>query len=104
MRVFYCDHHEVHLPPEHRFPMEKYALLRQALVERGVLSRTELEPAPLAELADIERVHDAQYVRAFCEGRLERSAQTRIGFPWSLGLVVGALRARPAPGARSSDR
>ena len=31
MRLYYCDHHEIPLPPAHKFPMSKYALLRALL-------------------------------------------------------------------------
>lgn len=91
MRVFYTDHHVVELPPEHRFPMHKYARLRRALVEQGVLFEDELSPAPLAPLEAIVAVHDASYVEAFLAGTLERKALQRIGFPWSTSLVNRTL-------------
>ena len=91
MRIHYCDHHEVPLPAHHRFPMRKYALLRERLVESGVLAASELEAAPLATREDALLVHDAAYVDAFLAGELERSAQQRIGFPWSPGLVARTL-------------
>ena len=83
MRAYYCDHHEVPLPDGHPFPMTKYALLRAALVEEGILQRAELVPAEPAPLASILAVHEQAYVTAFLEGRLGADAQRRIGFPWS---------------------
>jgi len=91
MRVFYTDHHVVELPPEHRFPMHKYAALRARLVREGVLLEKELEPAPLAAIDAVLAVHDAEYVHGFLAGKLERKAQMRIGFPWSPSLVQRTL-------------
>ena len=87
MRVFHCDSYEVPLPPEHRFPMGKYAALREALVGSGVVTADLLQPADLADVGRIEAVHDPDYVAAFCSGELGRDAVRRIGFPWSPGLV-----------------
>ncbi len=91
MRVFYADHVVVPLPPGHRFPMTKYAALRRALVERGVLSADELSPADPAPLEAILAVHERAYVEAFLAGSLERRAVSRIGFPWSPALVQRCL-------------
>ncbi len=38
MKIFYTDHFVLPLPAEHRFPMVKYALLRQR-VEQADLER-----------------------------------------------------------------
>jgi len=87
-RLFYTDHHVLPLPPGHRFPIEKYRLLRELLESEGIFT---LEPATLADLATIERIHDPEYVRAFVEGKLPDTAMRRIGFPWSEGLVTRTL-------------
>jgi len=87
-RLFYTDHYELPLPPGHRFPIEKYRLLRELLEADGVFS---LEPAPLADIATIGKTHDPAYVRAFLEGGLDAAAMRRIGFPWSEGLVRRSL-------------
>jgi acetoin utilization deacetylase AcuC-like enzyme len=87
-RLFYTDGCELPLPAGHRFPIEKYRLLRKLLEADGGFA---LEAAPLAEIASIELVHDAEYVRAFVEGKLDGAAMRRIGFPWSEGLVKRTL-------------
>ncbi len=87
-RLFYTDRYELPLPEGHRFPIEKYRLLRELLEADGGFT---FEPAPLADISTIELVHDPQYVRAFVEGRLSEVAIRRIGFPWSEGLVKRTL-------------
>jgi acetoin utilization deacetylase AcuC-like enzyme len=87
-RLFYCDQYTIPLPPGHRFPMAKYRMLRQLLTADGLF---QLECAPLAETAEIERAHDPEYVRGFLSGGLSPAALRRIGFPWSEGLVKRSL-------------
>jgi len=87
-RLFYTDHCPLPLPPGHRFPIEKYRLLRELLEADGNFT---LEPSPLADLLVIEQTHDPDYVRGFAEGRLSAAAMRRIGFPWSEGLVMRTL-------------
>ncbi len=87
-RLFYCDHHEIHLPKGHKFPMAKYRLLRNSLESDGVYS---LYPAQPALRETIEQVHDPAYVAAFLSGTLTAQAIRRIGFPWSESLVKRTL-------------
>jgi acetoin utilization deacetylase AcuC-like enzyme len=75
--------------------MPKYGLLRQALLEGGLLSPEELVPAEPAALAALARVHTARWVEAVLEGHLSESEVRRLGFPWSQALV---LRSRAAVG------
>jgi len=87
-RLFYTDHHVMPLPAGHKFPIEKYRLLREMLERDG---RFVLERAPLAAEEVIELAHDRDYVRAFVNGTLGDAAMRRIGFPWSEGLVQRTL-------------
>jgi len=91
VRVFYCDHFEVVLPPKHRFPMHKYGLLRERLAGAGILREEDLAPATTAPLEDLFAVHDAGYVQGFLEGNLPRKVVQRIGFPWSEEMVMRSL-------------
>ena len=50
--------------------MPKYPLLRQALLEDGVLRPEELVPAEPAPLAALVRVHTSRWVEAVVDGRL----------------------------------
>lgn len=109
MRAFFSDHFTLPLPDHHRFPMAKYRRLRERAVSEGVLEATALQ-VPL-ELDDehLLRVHEAGYVHAVAAGALDRTAQRRIGFPWSPALVtrsrrsaggtLGACRAAASDGA-----
>ncbi len=87
-RLFYCDHHAFPLPPGHKFPAGKYALLHAMLAADGFY---ELVPAPSADPSTIELAHDPDYVRRFLDGTLDPRIVRRIGFPWSEGLVRRTL-------------
>src|SRR5512141_3043941 len=87
-RLFYCDHHPIPLPAGHRFPADKYRLLRERLSADG---QFELLPAKPAPVAVIEAVHDPAYVRAILEGTIDAATMRRIGFPWSPQLVQRTL-------------
>lgn len=86
--LFYTDHYTLPLPDGHRFPMAKYRMVRERL---AVTEEFDLRPAPIADVADIQRVHDHAYVDAVLNGTLSAAAQRRIGFPWSKGFVQRTL-------------
>lgn len=80
------------LPEGHRFPMAKYAMIRDGVVARGLLPASALrepEPAPPAVLG---LVHDAAYVGAVLDGSLPPAAMRRLGFPWSPALPERSRR------------
>ena len=81
------------LPAGHRFPMPKFGILRDLLLADGVAKAGHFHRPTPATHAQLQRVHDADYVSAFVEGRLDRDAVRRIGLPWSAGLVTRTLTA-----------
>ena len=87
-RLFYTDHLVLPLPPQHKFPIQKYRLLRERLELDGYFV---FEPAPLANAVTIELVHEGEYVNAFLNGTLSQAAIRKIGFPWSEELVIRTL-------------
>ncbi len=92
MKAFYSDTFVLPLPEQHRFPMAKYRLLRERLVDEGILSADELHvPDPIA-WEDLRLIHDAAYVDAVAAGTLPADAQRRIGFPWSAMMVERSRR------------
>lgn len=92
VRIFYSDPFRFPLPPEHRFPLAKYALLRERIERWPASSGVELLLAPRATRAELLLVHTADYVDGFAAGTLGREAMQRIGFPWSAELVERSLR------------
>jgi acetoin utilization deacetylase AcuC-like enzyme len=94
MQAFYSDQFVLPLPQGHRFPMAKYAMLRDALVAQ--LPGIQLLQAPRASDAELLRVHTPDYVRSIADGTVPPAVMREIGFPWSQAM---AERARRSVGA-----
>jgi acetoin utilization deacetylase AcuC-like enzyme len=80
------------LPDGHRFPMAKYALLRDGALERGLVHPTRLHEPERVAHDDLLRVHTAAYVAGVEFGTLDAAHQRRIGLPWSEAFVERAFR------------
>ena len=79
------------LPPGHRFPIEKYALLRDAVIAGGIVADVH-EPAR-ATVEELEHVHTPEYVARLTTGTLSDAELRLLGFPWSPALVERSYRA-----------
>ncbi len=96
MQLFYTDVFVLPLPPGHRFPMAKYAMLREALIASGDFSPADFLLPAAASDAELARAHDPAYIRAVSCGQLPAKAQKAIGFPWSLEMVERSRRSAGA--------
>ncbi len=83
VKVFHSDHYDLPLPDGHRFPMNKYKLVREALINFGLIKPDNIFKAPLADKNDILIVHTEDYYDSIEFGTLEPRDQKKIGFPWS---------------------
>jgi len=96
MKAYYADHFVLPLPDNHRFPMSKYARLRQRILAEGVLSDEDLFSPPAATDAEILLAHDADYLDRVQSGRLTIEEIRRIGFPWTPEMVERSRRSSGA--------
>ena len=90
MDAYYADEFVLPLPPGHRFPMAKYARLRERVALE--LPQVRLHVPAAATDEELLRVHTAAYLQHLVAGTLERNAARRIGFPWSDAMVERARR------------
>jgi acetoin utilization deacetylase AcuC-like enzyme len=81
------------LPDGHRFPIEKYRLLREAVLARGLVAPDAMHEPARAERDVVELVHTSAYVSRFERGAMDEQEQRTLGFPWSEALVERAFRA-----------
>jgi acetoin utilization deacetylase AcuC-like enzyme len=81
------------LPEGHRFPVAKYAMLRDAVVAQGIVAAERVLDPPRVGDDALLLVHTPEYVRRFREGALDAAELRRLGFPWSPGLVERSYRA-----------
>lgn len=84
------------LPSGHRFPVEKYGMMRDAVLATGIVDAARLHSPERASREDLLRVHTERYVNAVLNGDLTPAEQRLIGLPWSPGLAERSLRATGA--------
>jgi len=96
MALFYSDVFVLPLPAHHRFPMGKYARLRERLLASDAFAPDEFRVPDAASDAEILRVHCPRYLGRVARGELDAAEQRAIGFPWSQPMV---LRSRQSSGA-----
>lgn len=90
MKAFYSDRFVLPLPVGHRFPMDKYRLLRER-IERD-LPAVELHVPEPASDGVLALAHTPDWIERLSLGRLSASEQRAIGFPWSPDMVERSRR------------
>jgi acetoin utilization deacetylase AcuC-like enzyme len=96
VKIFYTDQFVLPLPSGHRFPMSKYALLRQRVVEANLVRPKELIVPHAATDEEILPAHDPDYLNRVVTGALSEEEVRRIGFPWSPEMVERSRRSSGA--------
>jgi acetoin utilization deacetylase AcuC-like enzyme len=86
-----CSYHEAYqtpLPVGHPFPMSKYPLLKDLLLEGELLVAEDIvRPEPL-DRATLELVHTHEYLDKLASSGLSPAEIRRLGVPWSEALWV----------------
>ena len=86
MKCSYHPSYQAVLPPGHPFPMSKYSLLKDRLLEEGLLCAADiLRPEPL-DAASMQLVHTPEYLAKLASSALSAAEQRRLGLPWSEAL------------------
>jgi acetoin utilization deacetylase AcuC-like enzyme len=93
VRAFAHDGFTYPLPPGHRFPLEKYRLVREAAQQ---LPGVEVGPARAASWEELELTHERSYLRRVERGSLSRRDELALGLPWSEALVERGRRSTGA--------
>jgi acetoin utilization deacetylase AcuC-like enzyme len=93
VQIFATDHYVLPLPTGHRFPMSKYALLRER-VSAANLGR-QLVPNPVDD-PQLLRAHTPDYVARMTSGAMSDREMRRIGFPWTPQMVERSRRSSGA--------
>lgn len=94
--IYHPIYSQLPLPEGHRYPINKYRLLQQAVEAKKAESSSwhkafELfEPQPVS-IEQVKQVHSAEYVDLLISGQLAAPKMRRIGFPWSQQLIERTL-------------
>ncbi len=94
MQIFYSDHFVLPLPAGHRFPMPKYARLRERVLGGALGADCRVPDAASDE--QLTLVHDPVYLDKVRRGTLSAEEMRAIGFPWSEQMVERSRRSSGA--------
>lgn len=86
MRCFYSTELELQLPAGHPFPMDKFRVSKNMLLENGVLRPEEIIEVGAVDPFLLRRVHEPGYIARVEAGTLDRREQIILGLPASPGL------------------
>lgn len=92
MRILASDRWPLPLPPGHRFPADKYRLLRERLERSGLLREGELQEPDAAGDDVLALAHDAAWLHRVASGAMAPREIRELGFPWSPQLVERSRR------------
>ncbi len=81
MRCFYSQDFELTLPSGHPFPMEKYRVSKDMLLEGGIILPEEIIEVSIADSHILQRVHDQDYVNRIYSCAIDRKEEMRLGLP-----------------------
>jgi acetoin utilization deacetylase AcuC-like enzyme len=86
-KIFYSPYYYADIGEGHVFPIKKFELVRDKLLNEGTISPEEIvEPQP-AGIEDVLLVHTEDYIARLRNGTLTRQEIRRLGLPWSKSLV-----------------
>lgn len=91
--LVFHDDYSPPLPPGHRFPMEKFRLLRDHLVDSGLTTNAAILRPELCATDVLALAHDRAYIERYCSGDMGRDELRRLGLPWSPQLAQRTVRA-----------
>ncbi len=86
MRCFYSQDLELPLPSGHPFPMDKFRVSKDMLLEGGILRPEEIIEVSRAGTHLLRRVHEPEYIQRIESGTLGRKEEILLGLPVSAGL------------------
>lgn len=86
MRCFYSQDLELDLPSGHPFPMDKFRVSKEMLLQENILRPEEIIEVKASDFHHILRVHDRFYIEKIQSAALDRKEQMLLGLPASPNL------------------
>lgn len=94
--IYHSIYSDLPLPDGHRYPINKYRLLFEAIERKRMESDNWMrafhyvEPKALS-VDEVTQVHCVDYIEQLFSGKLPAPKMRRIGFPWSETLITRTL-------------
>lgn len=87
IKIAFHPDYVIDLPPNHRFPMEKYALLPQQLRYEGTYTGADFFTPQIPKTRHFLAVHQQDYFNELLQLNISRKAERQIGFPLSRDFI-----------------
>lgn len=87
-RVIYSARYAISLGP-HVFPTQKYRLVHDQLLDRGLVAASDVVEPTAATWEDLSRVHTADYLQRMRDAALTPEDVAQLELPWSQAMVDG---------------
>lgn len=91
IRLSHSELHPIPLPDGHRFPIRKYALVREQLEYEGVIQKAQLFAPEFVDDAVITLTHCPEFWARAKALQLSDAEIRRIGFPGSEALITRSI-------------
>lgn len=88
MRIIYSPRYAIDLGL-HVFPTEKYRLVHDALIARGLVSSSDVVEPTAATWDELSLVHTSEYLEKMRDGLLTAEDVAQLELPWSQEMVDG---------------
>lgn len=92
-KVFYSPDYYADIGEDHVFPIKKFELVRDLLLQDGTLRTDDIVEPAQAAIEDLLLVHTEDYISRLVSGKLRKEEIRRLGLPWSEALVRRSLLA-----------
>jgi acetoin utilization deacetylase AcuC-like enzyme len=92
-RLYYSPYYYAEIGEGHVFPIRKFELVRDLLLQEGTLREDEIFAPEPAKVEDLLLVHTEDYITRLVEGTLTAKEIRRLGLPWSESLVRRSFHA-----------
>ena len=88
MRVSYSPGYYATIPNEHIFPMGKFQGLHAYLLEKEIITPSEVIEPSMVDFVNLITAHTQRYAHAVWDGSLNKKEVRRMGLPWTRSLAI----------------
>lgn len=92
-RLYYSPYYYAEIGEGHVFPIRKFELVKDLLLQDGTLRADEIFAPEPAKVEDLLLVHTEDYITRLVDGELTAKEIRKLGLPWSESLVRRSFHA-----------
>jgi acetoin utilization deacetylase AcuC-like enzyme len=92
-KLFYSPYYYAEIGENHVFPIRKFELVKDILLNEGTIKPHEIIAPEPARIEDLQLVHTEDYISRLVSGNLTAKEIRKLGLPWSESLVRRSFHA-----------